>query len=56
MFSSADVIGNVFNRVTRAIQIGGGRDNNVLNNIFIDCVPSLHIDARGIGVDGGYAV
>jgi hypothetical protein len=48
-FSSADVIGNVFNKVTRAMMIGGGRDNNVINNIFIDCVPSLHVDARGMG-------
>jgi len=48
-FSSADIVGNVFNKVTRAMMIGGGRDNNVLNNIFIDCVPSLHIDARGLG-------
>ncbi len=48
-FSSADIIGNIFNRVTRAMMIGGGRDNNVINNIFIDCVPSLHVDARGMG-------
>jgi hypothetical protein len=48
-FSSADVIGNVFKDVTRAMMIGGGRDNKVINNIFIDCVPSLHIDARGLG-------
>jgi hypothetical protein len=48
-FSGVDIIGNVFERVTRAMMIGGGRDNNVLNNIFIDCVPSLHVDARGLG-------
>src|SRR5690606_1001685 len=48
-FSGVDIIGNVFNNVTRAMMIGGGRDNNVLNNIFIDCVPSLHVDARGLG-------
>jgi len=30
------------------MMIGGGRDNTVINNIFIDCVPSLHIDARGL--------
>jgi hypothetical protein len=48
-FSSADIIGNVFKNVTRAMMIGGGRDNNVLNNIFINCVPSLHVDARGLG-------
>jgi hypothetical protein len=48
-FSSADVTGNVFNKVTRAMMIGGGRDNYVLNNIFVDCTPSIHVDARGLG-------
>ena len=48
-FSSADVTDNIFNRVTEAVKIGGGRDNNVLNNIFIDCLPALEIDARGLG-------
>lgn len=48
-FCGVDIIGNVFDKVTRAMMIGGGRDNNVLNNIFIDCVPSLHVDARGLG-------
>jgi len=48
-FSSADITGNVFKKVTRAMMIGGGRDNNVLNNIFVDCVPSIHVDARGLG-------
>ena len=28
--------------------IGGGRDNLVENNIFVDCNPSIHVDARGI--------
>lgn len=49
MFSSCRIEGNVFQRVTRAAMIGGGRDNAIVNNIFIDCFPSLHIDARGIG-------
>jgi hypothetical protein len=48
-FSSADIIGNVFEKVSRAMMIGGGRDNNVINNIFVDCVPALHVDARGMG-------
>jgi len=48
-FSSADITGNVFYKVTRAMMIGGGRDNNVINNIFADCFPSIHVDARGIG-------
>ncbi len=48
-FSSVEIIGNLFSKVTRAMMIGGGRDNTVMNNIFIDCVPSLHVDARGMG-------
>jgi hypothetical protein len=48
-FSSAEITGNVFSKVSRAMMIGGGRDNAVINNIFIDCVPSLHVDARGMG-------
>jgi hypothetical protein len=48
-FSGVEIIGNVFENVTRAMMIGGGRDNNVLNNIFINCVPALHVDARGLG-------
>ena len=37
MFSSCRIEGNVFQRVTRAAMIGGGRDNAIVNNIFIDC-------------------
>jgi len=40
---------NVFHKVTRAVFIGGGCDNVVENNVFVDCVPSVHIDARGLG-------
>jgi len=49
LFCGTTVVGNVFNRGTRAIMIGGGRDNSIINNIFIDCVPALHVDARGLG-------
>ena len=40
--------GNVFFRAGRAIMIGGGRDNPVLNNLIIDCPIGLHIDSRGM--------
>jgi len=40
--------GNVFYRAGRAIMIGGGRDNPVLNNLVVDCPIGLHIDARGM--------
>ena len=46
---SGDTIeGNVFFRAGRAIMIGGGRDNPVLNNLVIDCPIGLHIDSRGM--------
>jgi len=47
-FSSAEISGNIFNKVSRAMMIGGGRDNTVTINIFVDCAPSLHIDGRGL--------
>ena len=40
--------GNVFYRAGRAIMIGGGRDNPVLNNLVVDCPIGLHIDSRGM--------
>ena len=49
-FSGAEVTGNIFKNVTESVKIGGGRDNNVINNIFVDCAHSLEIDARGMGL------
>lgn len=46
--SGDQVIGNVFYRVQRAAFIGGGRDNLVANNIFIESRHAVHIDARGL--------
>lgn len=40
--------GNVFCRAGRAMMIGGGRDNPVLNNLVVDCPIGLHIDSRGM--------
>jgi len=40
--------GNVFYRAGRALMIGGGRDNPVLNNVVVDCPIGLHIDSRGM--------
>ncbi len=48
-YSSAAIVGNVFYRVCRAAFIGGGRDNLVENNLFVDCTPAVHIDARALG-------
>jgi hypothetical protein len=48
-FCGAEVYGNVFYKVRRAAMIGGGRDSTIENNIFVDCVPATHVDARGLG-------
>jgi hypothetical protein len=47
-FTSGNTIyGNIFYRAGKAAFIGGGRDNRVENNLFVECHPSVHIDARG---------
>jgi hypothetical protein len=48
-FSSANIYGNIFYQVATCILIGGGRDNNMENNVFIDCPRALSLDARGLG-------
>lgn len=49
-FSSGyKIYGNVFYRAGRAVQLGGGRDNTVANNLFVECNPAVHLDARGLG-------
>ena len=49
MLCGTTIYGNLFYKVTRAAFIGGGRDCIVENNIFVDCNPALHIDARAMG-------
>jgi len=45
--SGDSIVGNVFWRAGRAAFIGGGRDNVVENNLFVDCEAAVHLDARG---------
>jgi hypothetical protein len=49
LFSSMHCYGNLFYQVPQAAFIGGGRDTIVENNLFIDCKPAIHVDARGLG-------
>ncbi len=43
------LVGNVFHRAGRyASFIGGGRDNLIENNLYIECIYAVHIDARGL--------
>ena len=46
--SGSTICGNVFYRAGKAAFIGGGHDNIVTNNVFIDCTASIHLDARGV--------
>jgi len=39
---------NIFYRAKRAVFIGGGRDNIVRSNLFIDCFEGIYLDARGM--------
>ncbi len=59
-FSSAEITGNLFVNVTAATFIGGGRDNKITNNIYVECHPAVRIDGRGLNwqkeaVDGRLA-
>jgi hypothetical protein len=46
--SGVTIYGNVFRGCSRAAFIGGGQDNLVENNIFLDCSPAVMIDGRGL--------
>ena len=47
--SGATIFGNVFYKAGRTAMIGGGRENLVENNVFIDGAPAIHVDSRGMG-------
>lgn len=46
--SGFTVVENVFYRADQAVHIGGGRDNLVEHNIFVNCEDAIHVDARGL--------
>ncbi|KAF0978093.1 hypothetical protein FDP41_002608 [Naegleria fowleri] len=48
MFSSATVFGNVMFQCYRGLLLGGGRNNMVMNNIFINSTYSMAVDDRGL--------
>jgi hypothetical protein len=54
-FASAFTLyGNLCYRAGRGTLIGGGRDNVVENNVYIECHPSIVLDARGLGWASNY--
>ncbi len=48
-FAAATIAGNIFYQTTYSVFLGGGRDNVVENNIFVDSPMAMHLDARGLG-------
>ncbi len=47
--SGTTLYGNICDRGGRGVLLGGGRNNTVENNIFVDCSPAVHVDSRGLG-------
>jgi parallel beta-helix repeat protein len=47
--SGTTVYGNVCYKAGRGVLLGGGRNNTIENNIFVDCAPAVHVDSRGLG-------
>ena len=47
--AGATIVGNICVRAGRGALVGGGRDNIVSNNIFVDCSPAITLDDRGLG-------
>lgn len=46
--SGTTVFGNVFYKAKCGVLVGGGHDNIVENNIFVEGEPSVQLDARGV--------
>lgn len=44
--SGVEISGNVFERVSRGIMLGGGKDNRIENNVFLNNKLAMSIDAR----------
>ena len=45
--SGDTIVGNIFANIATAVFIGGGRNNIVRNNIFINCPTAVYMDERG---------
>ncbi|EEA01965.1 conserved hypothetical protein [Burkholderia sp. H160] len=39
---------NIFYKVPKAVYVGGGRDNAIVGNLFVDSAPPISIDDRGL--------
>lgn len=49
--SGTTVFGNIIYRVPLCgVMVGGGRDNIIKNNIFVNCIPAIFIGARSLNL------
>jgi hypothetical protein len=48
-FSGVTITGNIFDNVYDSVFIGGGRDNIVNGNVFLNSKRPVYIDTRGVG-------
>jgi len=46
--SGTAVTGNLFVNAGMGVELGGGRDNIVDNNVFVKCAPAIQADSRGL--------
>ena len=46
--SGTTIYGNIFYKCTTAAFVGGGRNNRIENNLFVDCEPAVAVDGRGL--------
>jgi hypothetical protein len=49
MASGSTVTGNIIYKAETAMLIGGGRDNVITDNIVVECIQSIFLDARAVG-------
>ena len=48
--SGVEIFGNLFDAAGAGVFINGGRDNHIVNNIFLRCTPAVQITAFGLGL------
>ena len=46
--SGTEISSNIFYKVQRAAFLGGGRDHQVINNVFVECNHAVELDGRGL--------
>jgi hypothetical protein len=43
LLGGTEIVGNLFHKVTAAVNVNNGRDCTIVNNIFVDCSPAISV-------------